>query len=586
MPHTRSLHNRWRPGLFVFVCMGVVLRLWNWSSQILLDDEWHAINFVSGRSFGEVLYQQGMGANSIPVNIYAWLVLHTVGWSEPVLRLPSMLCGVAALVLIPLLVRRIWGEAVALVCGALLAVSPVVIFYCRNIRPYSPAMLFGTLSVLLTLLWFQDGRRRSLLASALCGSMAIYWHLYTAIPVGLPLVVAAVAALPVVGTRLGLTVASRHPIADVLLAGSLLIAIDGLLVVAPNVLNPWWASGGIHNMDRATWQTAVTVMGLLAGSGWFWLKYLFAGLVVAGLILTVRESRIRGVAVALPFLLFTTVMAITTQDGSHAGIQAVRYGITFAPLSFIMVAVAVVTFGEALRRRFEVFATARWLTPACALILWAPFVITSPLWTIYRLPNNFTNHSGYQYRYDAIEWSHSPERDLAPGISIPYNEIPLIYRQPGLRQQYHGIIEYPMPIGDHLNPYFYYQHFHHLPVVAGFLARDDSDRYPQRGEWVYADKMVDYVVSGVPSELLRKATSWRNMVDLEDVARIKKQYSGWLIILHRNPVREIQEHIPEDATRFYGSPDLPLTPMAGEYLTGIFGSPMMQTSHVAVWVVR
>jgi predicted membrane-bound mannosyltransferase len=102
-----------------------------------------------------------------------------------VLRFPSIVAGIAALVILPILASRIWGPSVGCVVAALLAVSPVVIFYSRIMRPYAPAMLLATSSVLLTLtmLWLKEGRRNALLLSALCVSLAIYYHLYTAIPI-------------------------------------------------------------------------------------------------------------------------------------------------------------------------------------------------------------------------------------------------------------------------------------------------------------------------------------------------------------------------------------------------------------------
>src|SRR6185369_14177208 len=126
------------------VALGCYLRLWGWTEQLMLDDEWHALNFVLGKSLPEVLFIQGMGANSIPVNVYSWLLLHTVGWSEPLLRLPSMVASMAALIVIPLLVNRLWGRGVALMVCGLMSVSPLLIFYSRISRPYAPAMLLAS----------------------------------------------------------------------------------------------------------------------------------------------------------------------------------------------------------------------------------------------------------------------------------------------------------------------------------------------------------------------------------------------------------------------------------------------------------
>jgi uncharacterized membrane protein len=331
--------------VLIFAIAGVVLRLWDWSSQTLLDDEWHALNFVLNRSFIDVVFQQGLGANSIPVNIYSWLVLHVTGWSEPLLRLPSVAAGIAALVLIPLLVSRIWGNSVACITSALLAVSPVVIFYSRISRPYSPAMLLATVSILLTFSWLKDACRRDLLLSALSGSLAIYYHLYAAIPVGVPLLAVLVATVLPKGSNFGLSVEHKQPFRHILPAAVMMIVILGLLVVVPNLLNPWW-SHGIHNMDHANRQTAITVLSLISGTNNGILSFLTLTLLLTGFVRMFLQSRVAGSAVILSFAIFTIIMANTTQDGAHAGIQVARYGITFFPLAFIAIALALVWIGD------------------------------------------------------------------------------------------------------------------------------------------------------------------------------------------------------------------------------------------------
>ena len=34
-----------------FILVGTILRLWGIGQQILVDDEWHSLNFVLGKSF-------------------------------------------------------------------------------------------------------------------------------------------------------------------------------------------------------------------------------------------------------------------------------------------------------------------------------------------------------------------------------------------------------------------------------------------------------------------------------------------------------------------------------------------------------
>lgn len=561
--------------LVPLLLLGACLRLWHWSSQILLDDEWHALNFVFNRSFLDIIMQQGMGANSIPVNIYTWFILHTTGWSETLLRLPSLVAGIFALIVIPLLVRRIWGCSVACVVAALLAVSPVVIFYSRILRPYAPAMLLATASVLLTLIWMKEGRKRDLLISAGCGALAIYYHLYTAIPVGAPLLVALVAAIKPVGQRFGLLLESRNPFGDILIAGGVMAVIDGLLVVIPNVLNPWW-SHGIHGVDHANLQTAITVLSLMAGTRNFVLMAIVLGLFLFGLVLIVRWSRVIGVAIITPFILFSLVMATTTQEGAHAGIQVARYGITFIPLAFIAIAVAVVWIGDFLRTRNPIFQR-KYVLASTALVAWSPLLATSPLWVTYNYPNNFTNHSAYQYRYDPIQWQqHSPERDLSPGTSMVYGSISQLYLQSPILAAAKGVIEYPMLIGDHFNLYYYYQHFHRLPVVAGFVANNMYVPISPGRDFVYGDWSIDSVMGAMP-ELLRKKASWATMADITDINTMRSRFKGWMIVIHRDPLSEASQK---------DSPGNPMTYKLQNLMHYAFGNPRFIDGQLAAWMIE
>jgi len=557
-----------------FILTGVSLRLWNWSSQILLDDEWHALNFVLTRSFRDVFLQQGLGANSIPINVYSWIVLHTTGWSEPLLRLPSMVSGIAALFVIPLLVKRIWGHSVACVTTALLAISPIAIFYCRIMRPYAPVMFLAMSSILFTLIWMKEGKRRDLMFSALFGSFAIYYHLYAAIPVGVPLIVAFIASLRFVGPRLGLTLGSKRPFTDVLWAGCVMVVLDGALVVFPNVLNPWWMHG-IHNIDRATMDTLVTVLRLISGTRNPFLVAIAIGLLLIGLIVMVVKSRTIGVAITLSFALFSAVMATTTQDGAHAGIQVARYGITFIPLSFVAIAVALVWVGETLRTKYTLFQR-KYLLCSVGVLVWLPYIVTSPLWTTYAYPNSFTSHSAYQYRYEQIQWlQRSPERDLIPGISMEYGRIPQFYLKSPLISAAKGIIEYPMLIGDQLNLFYYYQHFHHRPVVAGFVANNKFAPIVPGRDFVIGDWPIDSVMTGIP-ESLRKKSSWKAMVDLNDSETLRSRYKGWIIIIHRDLMNEINRFKPIDDRMSFEQANV---------MTKIFGAPLLFDDQLAVWMI-
>ena len=123
--------------------VGIILRFYMLSGQILLDDEWHGIDYAIGNSFSYLLTHSGQGATCIPLNLYRRFLLQTVGWSELLLRLPAIIAGVLSLVIFPVLVKKIFSLRVTIVFAFLVAVSPFLIFYSRVSRPYSIFTLLG-----------------------------------------------------------------------------------------------------------------------------------------------------------------------------------------------------------------------------------------------------------------------------------------------------------------------------------------------------------------------------------------------------------------------------------------------------------
>jgi predicted membrane-bound mannosyltransferase len=159
--------------LFGAVACGAFLRLYLLPGQILLDDEWHALNYVLGRSFAFLATHFSVpGATSVPMNLYTRLLLETTGWSETMLRLPAVLAGLLSLLVLPPLVRRIFGTPTAMLFAVLLAISPFLLFYSRSARPYGVVLLLASVSMLSCWLWTATGRRRWAVAWAVCAVLS------------------------------------------------------------------------------------------------------------------------------------------------------------------------------------------------------------------------------------------------------------------------------------------------------------------------------------------------------------------------------------------------------------------------------
>src|SRR5476651_1270322 len=140
---------------------GLWLRWHLLADQVFSDDEWHGLYYVIGKSPAWLLTHFSIpGATCIPLNFYTWALGATIGWSEFMLRLPSLVCGLLCVLVCPLLARKLIGDRRAVVLAFLLAISPVLIFYSRISRPYSAIALLGFAAILLAAHWMKSGGLR------------------------------------------------------------------------------------------------------------------------------------------------------------------------------------------------------------------------------------------------------------------------------------------------------------------------------------------------------------------------------------------------------------------------------------------
>lgn len=441
------------------ILVGLFLRLYGLSGQILLDDEWHSLNFVLDKSFWAVLTTHGLGANCIPQNVLNWISLHTVGWSEISLFLPSVLCSALGLLIFPGFVARLAGRAAAVFFSWLLAISPCLIFYSRIVRPYSMVVFFGFLALLGLAFWTRGGKTRFLLAYALSGFGAIYFHLYAALPILAPL--AALLVLALVRRRKDADVSwiSAKALAG---AGALLAAL-GLVFLGPaHWKNPWWLHvQGVSHVTRAgLWE----FLSLLAGTRFAVSKLAFAALAAGGLVVWLKKEVRIGILFASVWAAFFLLLFFATQDGMHAGIQIARYDIVLFPVAMLLAAAALDSLLGRLPAGLPSAARA-----GLGLLPIAGLLAGSPLWTTFAPSNNFMHHSAFQDSYAPFDGSQSRRRLLTPLPQMPATRISPFYGGLARDASVPGIIEYPMYLGDPLNLHYFTQRVHRKPVAVGYV---------------------------------------------------------------------------------------------------------------------
>jgi Dolichyl-phosphate-mannose-protein mannosyltransferase len=111
--------------------------------------------------------------------LLSWLATRIAGTPE-LLRLPSLVAGIASIPLVYVLGLRTVGRRAALVATGLVTLSPFMIYYSANARGYALMMVAVMASTLAMLLALDTGQRRWWVLYAVSACVAFYSH-YTSV---------------------------------------------------------------------------------------------------------------------------------------------------------------------------------------------------------------------------------------------------------------------------------------------------------------------------------------------------------------------------------------------------------------------
>lgn len=137
--------------LLLILLMGLFIRLYNYASFSLSNDELSAINRCNYHSFHD-LFVQGVGIDFHPAGVQTFLYywIKVFGNSEVSVRFPFVIFGTLAILFAYLFSRRWFGATPALFSAAAIAFLEFPIVYSQIARPYSSGLM---LSLLLAYLW-------------------------------------------------------------------------------------------------------------------------------------------------------------------------------------------------------------------------------------------------------------------------------------------------------------------------------------------------------------------------------------------------------------------------------------------------
>ena len=415
----------WLASLALAIGGGVWLRLDQIFSQLLLDDEWHAVYRVVHDTPATVFLDFGHSDSSIPLTLLYLFESRVFGLSELAMRWPLLAAGVATLVLFPWYAARHVGRCEALLFAALLAISPLLYFFGRTARPYALTLLLVYAAHVAFRRHVERHGGAALALYAACATLASWLH-----PVVVPFVVApfvpsAWAALrdPYGATRwakllrlaapalaagvpmtaLLLPPLLAHPESLSLKSGIDLPHVDTLI----GVWYAWFGTG-------STIALLICSVFSIAGVSVVWRRLPEAGSMLAGLALCVL------------------MIAVTRPAWIHNPLTLGRYLLPILPLLLLSTACGAARVGRAVNAA----SAGRRVTPAlagacgvgaAALPLLA-LATTTPLSPVLMHPNGNSLHGLYQFDFRR---THNPIVDFMDGIPLSPWWANLADRPPG-----------------------------------------------------------------------------------------------------------------------------------------------------------
>jgi Dolichyl-phosphate-mannose-protein mannosyltransferase len=453
-------------GLACALAVGAFLRLYQLGTQILLDDEWHAIHKLLHADARDIATHIGLADYSIPLTLYyQFLYLHG-GLSEWGMRLPPVACGIALILIAPwLMLRRASGTTLALWAG-LIAISPLMIYHSRVARPYAITTLLVFVAVIAFRQWWQQdrGRWRWALIYGACTFLAGWLHLITLPFTLLPFVFCGIVALR------GLTGPARptswRDLARLLVLGGLTAVALGAALLPP-ILNDWGSIAGKAGADSVTLESgyrslllclgvagplpfAVLIMLLVIGLPSWWRRD--AGFV--GYIATVVAGSAIAVALSHP--------AWVQHPGTYA-----RYMQPAVPFVLLFVAEGFSALVARLAAPLQIAGAAL----GVAALYWI-----GPVPGYLYSPNQFMADPYFQFDYDPAYNAYR--------IELPDGPIPEFYRRLATQpSRTWTLIEAPWSLETNHDPQPLYQNVHRQYIKIGLVTPvcgiRDYGEYPE-----------------------------------------------------------------------------------------------------------
>jgi hypothetical protein len=463
------------------------LRLFQIGSQILIDDELHALVKLSTSDYRGIATTLGLADHSIPLTLFYKWVAEQGRLSEAWMLGPPWIAGVAACVFAVWVARRHASRLERLTFAGLLAVCPLIVLYTRQARPYAITLFLALVAIWAAWRWSQDGRKRYLALHVLAGVAAVYFHMIVA-PFVFGVWVHFLAEW-LLGDRRDV-----RRLALILGMG----ALCGLLAAAllgPAVVNDWGNLEQKVGAERPTLYSIWRTAQMLAGTTWPVLLGVLVALGTIGArVLWIRHPRATRFVVSLVLLQVVCIFLSGALWLNHALVMS-RYLLVALPFALFAVTVGFAWGCERL------FSGQRWLAAALAAALILDLYASGPLPAALSYPNAFFGHYVYFFDFDPAHNEVVPV--LKPG------PMPAFYRALGkMSAGSKTLIEAPWRFESIFNrePYFQEVHRQHVEIgMVGTLCPPGAFAEQPRS---FRNKFRHFIDLSRPVEELRKRADY------------------------------------------------------------------------------
>jgi hypothetical protein len=526
---------------------GLWLRLHQITIQVIGDDEWHALNFLKYATYEQIFHTFGHSDHSIPLTLYDRYVADNFGLSELAMRAPVLMFGFLALVVAPLLVRGLVGTRTAFVFAALLAISPLHVYFSRYARPYSAMFFFGFVGVLAFERWLATGRRGWAVLYAVCAILGPWF-----MPVVAPFLLSPfLFALFPRGDGRNLL---RRFLQVVPLG--LVVALGLYLLIGPPMTNDFATIEERAGHGSFDFENFTTVFHLVTGAPMALTAFLCGVAILVGAFsLTRTRPRL------LAYMLFLTacqfaVIGWTGPDALEVPIVVVRYTLPAAGFALLLLAEGVTFLDDVLRREWRFWPGS--LLPVLVvtvLLAFGPVLsVFDPSNRVYFRPNSFTNHTLFQYVYDRRErWNIGSY--IGPEPTPFYKQLGRSADFPD--RQNERIVEAPGYIDWGHSPFVVLQKVHKREVVVGFAHEPGEDSADCELPW--PDPRFQF----------------RNFVHLGDHERLR-ELGVRFVVMHKD--------LPGEMPCGGNPPAFPIQPWIERYVER-YGPPYIEEEWIVVFDV-